>query len=124
MMVPFATSIVLVMGAPESPPARPRCVIGGHLISALVGVVCTAAFGDAIWASALGVGLAIAAMQAFDVFHPPAGISPLIITTAHATPLFVLSPAGAGAVVLVAFAFAYHRLSGEKWPGTTCAPGR
>ncbi|MBL8779333.1 MAG: HPP family protein [Alphaproteobacteria bacterium] len=116
MMVPFATSIVLVMGAPESPPARPRCVVGGHLISAIVGVFCVGLLGDAMWVSALGVGIAIALMQAFDVFHPPAGISPLIITTAHATPIFVLSPAGAGALILVAFAFAYHRLSGERWP--------
>ena len=118
MMVPFATSIVLVMGAPESPPARTRAVIGGHLISASVGVVCTALLGDGVWASALGVGIAIGLMQAADAFHPPAGISPLIITTAHATPLFVISPAGAGAVILVAFALAYHRLSGERWPAS------
>ena len=116
MMVPFATSIVLVMGSPEVAPARPRCVVGGHLLSALAGVVCVLLFGDAVWVPALGVGLAIAAMHATDTFHPPAGISPLIITNAHATTLFILSPVLAGALILVAYAFVFHRLSGERWP--------
>ncbi len=116
MMVPFATSIVLVMGSPEAPPAKPRAVIGGHLLSAFAGIACAAIFGDTIWVSALGVGVAIMLMHAADAFHPPAGISPLIITSAHATPLFLLSPVLAGALILVAFAFTYHRLSGEQWP--------
>lgn len=116
MSVPFATSIVLVMGGPEGAPARPRAVVGGHLISAIVGVACAAAFGDAMWVSAIGVGLAIALMHVFDAFHPPAGISPLIITSAHATPLFILSPVAVGALILIAYAFAYHQLSGERWP--------
>jgi CBS-domain-containing membrane protein len=116
MMVPFATSIVLVMGTPEAPPARPRCIVGGHLISALAGIGCVLLFGEAVWVPALGVGLAIAAMHATDTFHPPAGISPLIITNAHATVFFILSPVLVGALILVGFAFAYHRLSGERWP--------
>ena len=116
MMVPFATSIVLVMGSPEAAPARPRAVVAGHVLSASAGVVCASLLGDAFWVSATGVGAAIALMQACDAFHPPAGISPLIITGAHATPLFILSPVLTGALILVAFAFAYHRLSGEAWP--------
>lgn len=116
MMVPFATSIVLVMGSPEAPPARPRCIVGGHLLSASAGIVCVLAFGDAVWVPAVGVGLAIALMHVSDTFHPPAGISPLIITNAHASVSFILSPVLAGAFILVAYAFAYHRLSGERWP--------
>jgi CBS-domain-containing membrane protein len=116
MTVPFATSIVLVMGSPEASPAQPRAIVGGHLLSALAGMACAATFGDAFWVPALGVGLAIALMHAAGAFHPPAGISPLIITNAHATPLFLLSPVLSGALILTAYAFAYHRLSGERWP--------
>ena len=124
MMVPFATSIVLVMGSPEAPPSRPRAVIGGHVLSAFAGVVSAVIFGDAFWVSAAAVGLAMALMHATDTFHPPAGISPLIITSAHATPLFLLSPVLSGALILVGFAFAYHRLSGERWPeGGSKSPG-
>lgn len=116
MMVPFATSIVLVMGAPESPPARPRAILGGHLISASVGVAVAMLLGDAWWVAALGVGIAIAIMQALDAFHPPAGISPLIATTSHASPLFILNPVAAGALILVAYAWFFHRVAGERWP--------
>ena len=37
--VPFATSIVLVSGSPEAAPAQPRALVGGHVLSALVGLV-------------------------------------------------------------------------------------
>src|SRR5215470_7500917 len=37
--IPFATSIVLVMGSPEAEPAQPRALIGGHLVSTLVGLM-------------------------------------------------------------------------------------
>ena len=37
-VIPFATSIVLVIGSPEAVPAQPRALIGGHLVSTLVGM--------------------------------------------------------------------------------------
>ena len=33
MAIPFATSIVMVMGSPQAEPAQPRALVGGHLIS-------------------------------------------------------------------------------------------
>lgn len=115
MTVPFATSIVMIMGAPESPPARPHCVIGGHIISAAAGIVCTLFFGHEPWVAAIGVGMAIALMHIFDAFHPPAGINPIIITTTQATPLFIIAPVASGALILTAYAYLYHRASGERW---------
>jgi CBS-domain-containing membrane protein len=35
--IPFATSIVTVLGSPKAGPAQPRPLIGGHLLSTLVG---------------------------------------------------------------------------------------
>jgi CBS-domain-containing membrane protein len=117
--ITFATSIVLVMGAPESPPARPRAILGGHVVSAFAGILCVMVLGDALWVSAVGVGAAIAAMQALDLFHPPAGINPVIIAIAHATPHFVLFPVATGAVILIAYAWADHRLTEkERWPAS------
>src|SRR5258708_11073711 len=31
VIIPFATSIVLVIGSPEAEPAQPRALIGGHV---------------------------------------------------------------------------------------------
>jgi hypothetical protein len=55
-------------------------------------------------------------MHAFDAFHPPAGISPVIIASTHATPLFILSPVLAGVAILATYAFLFHRATGENWP--------
>ena len=37
--IPFATSIVTVLGSPTAEPAQPRALIGGHLVSTLVGLL-------------------------------------------------------------------------------------
>src|SRR5260370_33689428 len=33
VIIPFATSIVLVIGSPEAEPAQPRALIGGHNVA-------------------------------------------------------------------------------------------
>lgn len=111
MLAPFTTSIVLVMSAPGSAYARPRNVVGGHVLSALSGFAVLYAFGDTPWFAALAVGLAIAAMQATDTMHPPAGINALIMVVAHPSWTFLFVPVLAGALCLVAFAASYHRLT-------------
>src|SRR5437667_7740587 len=79
MAIPFATSIVLVMGSPEAEPAQPRALVGGHLVSTLVGLVALQLAGPAPWVAAGAVGLAIIAMHLTRTFHPPAGIDPLVV---------------------------------------------
>ncbi|MEQ1753736.1 MAG: HPP family protein [Micropepsaceae bacterium] len=116
MTIPFATSIVMVLGGPELKPARPRCVLGGHIICATAGIMCTQVLGYDIWVAAFAIGLAIALMHLFDAFHPPAGISPIIIAASHASPVFILTPVMTGAIILIAFAYVFHRITGEKWP--------
>src|SRR5258707_15725961 len=48
-VIPFATSIVLVIGSPEAEPAQPRALIGGHVVSALVGVAVLKLTGPQGW---------------------------------------------------------------------------
>src|SRR5271169_2319024 len=43
--IPFATSIVLVMGSPDAEPAQPRALVGGHILSTLVGIAVLAVTG-------------------------------------------------------------------------------
>lgn len=121
MSIPFATSIVLVMGTPEAAPAQPRALIGGHLVSAFVGLLVLALAGPSAWAAALAVGLAIAAMHATGTFHPPAGIDALIVVTYGLSWWFLLAPVAVGAVVLTLCAF-----TGTTWwrvPPGRCAGG-
>eukprot|EP00933_Yihiella_yeosuensis_P075367 TRINITY_DN84726_c0_g1_i1.p1 TRINITY_DN84726_c0_g1~~TRINITY_DN84726_c0_g1_i1.p1 ORF type:complete len:241 (+),score=33.46 TRINITY_DN84726_c0_g1_i1:150-872(+) len=81
----FGATAVLIYAAPSVPLAQPRNVIGGHLISAFVGVTVrkllldTICDGKCLWLSgSLAVALAINAMQVTKTLHPPGGATSLI----------------------------------------------
>ncbi|MEI9996953.1 MAG: HPP family protein [Rhizomicrobium sp.] len=114
LIAPFGASCVLVFALPHSPLAQPRNVIGGHLVSATVGVCVCALFGAVPWSFGLAVGLAIALMELTGTLHPPAGADPIVVILAKAGWMFLLSPVLAGAVLIVATAFAYHRVFSQR----------
>ena len=122
MTIPFATSIVLVMGSPEADPAQPRALVGGHLVAALVGLVIVKLVGPNPWAAALAVGLAMMAMHLTGTFHPPAGINPLLVVVNNFSWTYIIVPVACGALLLVGFAYAWHNVArrglshGRPWP--------
>lgn len=117
LIPPFGASCVLVFGAPASPFARPRNVVGGHLISALMGLIAVAIFGPGVVGIALGVGLAIAAMMVTDTVHPPAGANPIVVAFMQPSWLFLALPVFAGAFAIVAIGLCYHRLvTRQRYP--------
>ena len=106
--VPFATSIVLVLGSPELEAAQPRALIGGHLVSTVVGLIVLELAGPAPWAAALAVGIAMVAMHATRTFHPPAGIDPLLVVVNAMPWSFLFIPVAVGALALALFAYVWH----------------
>lgn len=102
--VPFVTSIVLAMGIPDSAPARPSAIVGGHLLSCLSGFLVIAIMGHGETQSAIAVGLATAAMLATGLLHPPAGICAFLVATYGLPWGWLLSPVLVGALLLAAFA--------------------
>ena len=122
VFIPFATSIVTVLGSPKAEPAQPRALIGGHLISTFVGLVVLALLGSSPATAALAVGVAIIAMHLTGTFHPPAGIDPLIVVQNQMPWTFLVVPIGVGALLLALFALVWHNLvtrlakSGDSWP--------
>jgi CBS-domain-containing membrane protein len=117
VIIPFATSIVLVIGSPEAEPAQPRALIGGHLVATLAGLVVLKLAGPQAWAAAAAVGLAIFAMYVTGTFHPPAGINPLLVVSNSLPWSFLLAPVLAGAMLLTVFAYVWHRwIRRRPWP--------
>lgn len=116
----FGASAVLLYGAPKSPLAQPRNLIGGHVLSALVGVTTHLAFPAAGWPScALAVAAAIALMHATKTLHPPGGATALIAVTGGPKLfalgyLYVLFPALTGALVLLLVALLANNLSPRR----------
>lgn len=102
----FGASAVLIFGATNSPLAQPRNLIGGHLISALVGVSIYKLVPDILWlSSALAVSLAIVGMQITKTLHPPGGATALIANIGSEKIkslgfLYVLSPVMSGVFIL------------------------
>ena len=99
----FGASAVLVYGAIKSPLAQPRNLIGGHVLSAIIGVTFYMLLHDQQWlASSLAVATAIAVMHATKTLHPPGGATALIAVIGspqiHSLGYFyVLMPVGLGA---------------------------
>jgi len=117
VIIPFATSIVLVIGSPEADPAQPRALIGGHVVATLVGLAMLQLTGPQAWAAAAAVGLAILAMYATGTFHPPAGINPLLVISNNLPWSFLFAPVLMGALLLTALAYLWHRLVRRRpWP--------
>lgn len=116
----FGASAVLVYGAVKSPLAQPRNLIGGHVISALIGVGCYKLFGGAIWLSAaLSVSLAIAFMLLTRTLHPPGGATALIAVISgkqiHDLGFFyAILPVGLGATVLLIVAVVVNNLCRDR----------
>jgi CBS-domain-containing membrane protein len=115
--IPFATSIVLVISQPNAVPAQPRALIGGHLISALVGLMVLTLTGPGAVGAAIAVGLAVLAMLLTDTLHPPAGINPLLIVSGNLPWSFLVAPVLVGALMLAVFALVWHRVVlRNAWP--------
>jgi CBS-domain-containing membrane protein len=112
----FGASAVLIYGAIRSPLAQPRNLVGGHVLSAIVGVTCFKIFGGHLWlAAAVAVATAIALMHATKTLHPPGGATALIAVIGGETIhdlgyLYVLLPAGAGAVIMLIIALLVNNL--------------
>ena len=116
----LGASAVLVYGAIKSPFAQPRNLVGGHIVSGLVGVSCYQLFGGTLWlAAALAVSFAIGAMMVTKTVHPPGGATALIAVIGgpkvHALGfLYPFVPAGLGALILLAVALLVNNLSKNR----------
>ena len=112
----FGASAVLIYGVVKSPFAQPRNLLGGHLISALIGVSSYKLCGDVIWlAAALAVATAIAAMHLTKTVHPPGGATALIAViggdSIHRLGfLYVVVPVGLGAVIMLLIALLVNNI--------------
>lgn len=107
MIGSFGASAVLVYGAVRSPLAQPRNLVGGHVISALVGVAAFKLLHGQVWlAEATAVATAIAVMHLTRTLHPPGGATALIAVIGSDQVhdlgfLYAVVPAGLGAVILL-----------------------
>ncbi len=121
LVAPMGASAVLVFAVPASPLAQPWPVIGGNLLSALVGIAVARVVPQPALAAGLAVGGAIALMSLTRSLHPPGGAASLLAVLGGSAVqaqgwTFALTPVAANAIVLVLAGVAFHRLSGHSYP--------
>ncbi len=68
---------VLIFAIPHGALSQPWPILGGHLISAFIGVTCAQWISSPILAGAITIGLSIAAMHYLRCMHPPGGATGL-----------------------------------------------
>lgn len=116
MIGSFGASAVLIYGAIKSPLAQPRNLVGGHVLSALVGVASHQFLGAYPWVAApVAVATAIALMHATRTLHPPGGATALIAVMGgpeiHGLGYsYAIVPVGAGAAIMLAVALVVNNI--------------
>ncbi len=113
----FGASAVLIYGAPRVEYAQPRNLVGGHLVSAIVGVTVYKLIPfDAALAGAVAVSLAVVIMHLSKTLHPPGGATALIAVIGSSQVhelgyMYVLSPIAPAIIVILIVALIVNNIS-------------
>lgn len=113
----FGASAVLIYGVPHAELSQPRNVMGGHIISAFLGITVYKFFPlETSLLSALAVSLSIVAMHVTHTLHPPGGATALIAVIGSSQIhdlgyMFIVTPIAVGAVILLIIALAVNNMS-------------
>jgi CBS-domain-containing membrane protein len=117
----FGASCVLIYGVIQSPLAQPRNLIGGHVISAFVGVTVAQLAPDIMWlTAALSVSISVILMQLTKTLHPPGGATALIAVTGSTQIKelgywYVLSPVLSGVIILLVVALVVNNMTPNRY---------
>jgi CBS-domain-containing membrane protein len=113
---PLAASMALIAAGSTLPLAQPRNVIGGHVVSALVGFAAVALIGSGGWAAALAGACALGAMLVLRISHSPAVGTAVIVGATAPSALPFLELLVLASMILVVFGIVGARLEGKKYP--------
>ena len=120
-IAPMGASAVLLFAVPASPLAQPWSIIGGNIVSALIGVACAAHIPDATVACAVAASLAIGAMFFLRCLHPPSGA--VALTAVLGGPAvrslgysFVLWPVAVDSLLLLMAALLFNMAARRRYP--------
>jgi CBS domain-containing membrane protein len=121
LAAPLGASAVLAFAVPASPLSQPWPVIGGNVVSAVIGTLAAHLVPRPEIAAGIAVGGSIFAMSLLRCLHAPGGGTALV--TAMASPAiaasgygFAVLPVAVDAILLVVVAWLFHLVSGHSYP--------
>lgn len=113
LLASLGGSCVILFGMPDSEMAQPRSLIGGHVLSSVVGLAFLHFGGPHELYAIAAVATALVGMMATRTIHSPAGANPIVIFAEGARWSFLWSPLAIGLALLLAAALLFN-LVGKK----------
>jgi CBS domain-containing membrane protein len=118
LVASMGASTVLLFIVPSSPLSQPWSLLGGQIISAVIGVSCTH-INNTVLAAAAAVSFSIFGMLVLRCLHPPGAATALAPVVAVTPPdySFVLFPVAINVLIMLAMAIMLNRwLLGNLYP--------
>lgn len=116
LIPPLGASCFIAFVIPDSAFAQPRNIIGGHLLSSIIGIFISYVLGAQWWAFTMAVSVAIAAMQIAKILHPPAAADPILLMMQGTVPWdTLLGSVLGGSIILTVIATLFNKLITYKY---------
>lgn len=113
LLAPVGASAVLVLALPASPLAQPWPVLGGSLLSAVMGLLVHKALPDPLIAVPLALGLALAGMSLARCLHPPGGACAVLGAMGSVA---FLPPLAVNLIGLLIAGWLWNNATGHRYP--------
>ena len=107
LIASFGSSMVLLYGYPESPFAKPKNILFGHLVTSAIPLPIYILI-------PLAVGFGVGLMIFLDVTHPPAGGNPIIVILGSVSFEYLLSPILTGCLIIIVFGILLNKFVAQK----------
>ena len=118
LIASFGSSMVLLYGYPESPFAKPKNILFGHLVTSAIGILFYNYIPLPIYILIpLAVGFGVGLMIFLNVTHPPAGGNPIIVIMGSVSIDYILNPIITGSIIILIFGIIINRfILKKKYP--------